>query len=331
MWLYDHSLKDTTAANKFTRLTDGMRKVLELRHKIQVGVIGDWPSVIKLLLRVRREHRPGRMLFLPPWVFGAAGMEAPDTFRQWNKDGWMGSGIYPSEKDEDAGDDRIIISHNEFNYFQKRLLHHFKFWDPEIRLHKAVTDLEEQVKYLKNVGPETSSTDDTLKVAQQFFALQRRRQLKVVSNFSSTTFLPKGGSATIFQNSPTVLSTFEEKLSAFSGQKGLPIKGDTPRLMQKCCLLMEEYVTVYAKGDRKRLVFVRGVSGGSGRGSVDTYNLLVDLLRYIRDDEQTAGLKKPGPCHKFLAEDIKAYNTSFTDDAFAEGKIPAWETWNHTQ
>jgi hypothetical protein len=35
----------------------------------------------------------------------------------------------------------------------------------------------------------------------------------------------------------------------------------------------------------------------------------------------------PGPVRKFLAKDIMAWNSSFSDDAFAGGRVPGWEAW----
>lgn len=63
-----------------------------------------------------------------------------------------------------------------------------------------------------------------------------------------------------------------------------------------------------AKGNQTKLVFVRGVRGGSGRGAVDTYNLLCDLLRSICKDKRSEELNKPGKVHKFLAKDIMGCN-----------------------
>ena len=70
------------------------------------------------------------------------------------------------------------------------------------------------------------------------------------------------------------------------------------------------------------------MSGGSGRGPVDNYNKLVDLLRRLMARAAAAG--KPvdiGPCYKFLAKDIMAWNDAFKDDAFAPGRVPGWYTW----
>lgn len=98
---------------------------------------------------------------------------------------------------------------------------------------------------------------------------------------------------------------------------------------------MEEFVAVYAKGDRTKLVFIREFH--NRREAVVTYNLLCDLLRFICKDERSEGLNKPGKVHKFLVNDIMGWNNSFVDavfadgafagDAFANGKVPGWESW----
>lgn len=282
-------------------------------------------------MRVRRHNRPGRCLYIPKWVFKDANLEAPEIFRDlWETNGAVGSGIYPTLLDGGTDIEGIFCSHSEFRYLQKRILRFYRFWNPGIRLRKAVSNLEQDVKYsAHSIQSKIGAADNTLVVAHYFFALQRRLQLKVVSNDTWTAFLPKRGSSKVFQNNPSIISSFEEKLSIYSGHIGIPIASDISRLLQQCCLLMEEYVAVYAKGDRTRLVYTRGVSGGGGRGTVDTYNLLCDLLRYICEDEGAAGLKKPRlrSIRKFLAKDIMAWNSSFADDAFANGKVPGWETW----
>lgn len=83
--------------------------------------------------------------------------------------------------------------------------------------------------------------------------------------------------------------------------------------------LMKSYVRLYGDGDRNKLVFQRGVSGGSGRGPVDEYNLLCDVLKTLCGKAKDLGLEMPGPVRKFLAKDIMAWNEAFGDDAFAGG------------
>ena len=132
----------------------------------------------------------------------------------------------------------------------------------------------------------------------------------------------------LYQNNPGILSTFEEKLSGLCGQTGIPVaEADIEHRIDQCCLLMEEYVSNYGNGDRNDLQFLPDMPGGSGRGDVDQYNLLCDILGKLRRAAFTAGLEAPGSAHKFLAKDIMVWNDSFADDAFACGKVPGWEVW----
>lgn len=45
---------------------------------------------------------------------------------------------------------------------------------------------------------------------------------------------------------------------------------------------MERYVKIYGGGNFDNLVFKKEDKGGKGRGSIDRYNLLIDILRDIR-------------------------------------------------
>ena len=86
-------------------------------------------------------------------------------------------------------------------------------------------------------------------------------------------------------------------------------------------------MSVYGNCDSSTLVFTIGARGGSGRGAVNQYNLLCDLLSYLYKTKQASELKKPGPVHNFLAKDIMSWNNAFADDAFANGKVPGWELY----
>ena len=91
---------------------------------------------------------------------------------------------------------------------------------------------------------------------------------------------------------------------------------------------MESYVHIYGHGDRTSLVFTPGVGGGSGRGAVDEYNLLCNILSALCGKAKADGVTlMPGPVRKFLAKDIMAWNGAFDDDAFAGGRVPGWEPW----
>ena len=71
------------------------------------------------------------------------------------------------------------------------------------------------------------------------------------------------------------MTLFEEDLSNFAGQSGLPIgRQDVAALIGKCCLLMEEYVQAFGDGKKENLTFKHGKWGGTGRGPVDQYNML---------------------------------------------------------
>ena len=111
------------------------------------------------------------------------------------------------------------------------------------------------------------------------------------------------------------------------GQSGVPVTGPFLPQMDQCCLLMEEHVSAYGRGDHNNLVFNPCVKGGSGRGAVDEYNLLCDILDVLCKAAGNEGLAMPGPVKKFLARDNMAYKCSFHDDAFANGRVPGWETW----
>ena len=103
---------------------------------------------------------------------------------------------------------------------------------------------------------------------------------------------------------------------------------DIGKLVDQACLLMERYVLIHGQGRFDLLRYAEGVSGGGGRGPVDKYNLLVDILRSLK--ARASQLGQPidiGPCHKFLAKDIMMCNNSFADDAFAPGRVPGWQNW----
>ncbi|KAI9138452.1 hypothetical protein BKA69DRAFT_1091846 [Paraphysoderma sedebokerense] len=121
------------------------------------------------------------------------------------------------------------------------------------------------------------------------------------------------------------------------------------RLIDECCLLMEKYVSMNGNGRWSNLRFKKHMSGGSGRGPVDDYNLLCDILSNLRrryyeskilegddpivanDSDAAKALKHrydnelPGAVYKFLAKDIMTFNHSWQDDAFGDPeRVPGW-------
>ena len=291
----------------------------------EVGEIHDWSSLIRLLLRIRRCSPQSRCLIIPEWVFCEANAAPPSEFRVWDNHGRAAKGHEPSLP---PTSDSIALTRQEFRSIQRRLLRYYRFWDVTIRLRQDIKNLEANIIYSAELlRSQVLPSNDTLVVAHYFFALQRRLQRKVVSDLHWTAFLAKGESGTIVQNNPEIPTTFEERLSAFSGQSGVPLSRSILPQIDQCCLLMESYVRIYGKGDRNNLIFARGVRGGSGRGAVDEYNLLCDVLNTLCGKAKAEGLQMPGPVRKFLAKDIMAWNKAFDDDAFAGGRVPGWETW----
>ena len=224
--------------------------------------------------------------------------------------------------------DSIVLSRKRFRSLQRRLLRYFRFWKPEIQIRRAIKDLEMNVICgAQHIKSNVLVCQDTWAVAHYCIALQRRLQRKVVSDLHYSTFLEQGKSGNILQNNTKVPTTFEERLAGLGGQGDIPVNAPLLPQMDQCYLLMEEYVRVYGDGDQDNLVFKPGMIGGSGRGAVDQYNLLCDILDVLCRAAKSEGSPMPGRVRKFLAKDIVAWNNTFHDDAFANGRVPGWETW----
>lgn len=331
MWL-DYS--DTNSAEdiqtcKFSHLVTQIRRILQDKHMVDMGEVDDWTSLLPFLLRIRRSTPRSRCLFIPEWIFREANTAPPSNFRVWDDQGRAQGGHEPVLS---STPDSIILTRREYRCVQRRLLRYFRFWDPEVRLRQRIKKLEADVIYgAQHIRSQVLPSNNTLVVAHYFFALQRRLQRKVVSDLHWTGFLQKGESGTIMQNNPEIPTSFEDRLGALSGQSGVPLSGPILPQIDHCCLLMESYVQVYGKGDRTSLVFVPGVSGGSGRGAVDEYNLLCDVLKTLCNKAKKEGADMPGRVRKFLAKDIMASNHAFDDDAFAGGRVPGWMPWLATR
>ena len=288
----------------------------------------DWRSLLPVLMRIRRCSPRFRCLFIPQWVFEAAAVMPPPAFAIWNSRGCVKPGHEP-EASTSSSPNNIILSRRRFRTLQRRLLRYWRFWKPEVRLSQAIHDLETDVMYrAQYIKLRVLPSENTLLVAKYFFALQRNLQRTVVSNFNSV-FLEKGESGNISQNNPDITTTFEQRLNEVCGEDGAfpPVTETILEQIDQCCLLMEEYVAVYGNGDRNTLRFSRERWGGSGRGAVDQYNLLCDILKRLRQEANLKGLPYPGPVRKFLAKDIMAFNNSFQDDAFADNQAPGWDLW----
>jgi hypothetical protein len=299
-------------------------------------------ELVSLLLRIRRVRPKGarRGLYVPEWMVVEAGIEAP----QYLKDFWVDMedtgepdkgvklGIRPTVDTQDSGETPIVFSKKMFNVMQRRLFKAFHFWDQQKALAFEVRDLESQVLFAERwIKGRLLESDDVAQIAYWFFSFLRRLQLTVVSNIHWDRFLERGEGHLLYQNNIKVQSTFETVLADIAGQSGrdtLATGDDTLDLIDRTCLLMKKYVDVYGGGRKENLVFARGTTGGSGRGNVDLYNVLCDILVELRNRAKDEGTEKlPGKVYKFLAKDIMHWNNAWQDDAFAGGKVHGWELW----
>ena len=292
------------------------------------GSVRDWGSLLPLLLRVRRcKPHQQRCLFIPRWIFDAAGMEPPPQYAAWGKYDVPLPGHEP-ELLVDYNEDNIILSRHHFRTLQRRLLRIHRFRDPKIRYRKAVNgfvvDVIHRARFLIS---KAFSSNNTIVVAHYFLALQRRLQRKAGSCMYRVGPFQENESRRHVQNNPDILTTFEQHLASFGRQKGLPVTEAVLPQIDRCCLLMKQYVKVYGGGRRENFVYTRGKSAKSSRGAEDQYNLLCKCLSTLSMAAKKEGLPYPAPVQKFLPIKTMVDNKTFGDDAFADGKIPGWEIW----
>jgi hypothetical protein len=335
MWISadnDSEPKTTMSMGRLSRFSRLVR-VLQARcspiHNI--GNPTTYAELLPILLRIRRTTRTDCCCQVPEWMFKEANMDVPQHIKTYYNaaalPAYLKGSLFPHLP---PSNDSIILSHRSFSIIQRLVHAIFKHWKPDIILRQAIEDLESKVLYATECIDRKiqNSTDNTLLIAHYFFAFQRRLQRKVVSDFGWTTFLKKGQGSKLYQNNLDIVSTFEEELSLMSGEGMVPIQDDVMGLIDETCTLMERYVAVYGQGVKSNLTFTKGERGGSGRGPVDDYNLLCDILAELRKQAGAMGYKEvPGVVHKFLAKDIMNYNDSWRDDAFGGGKVLGWETW----
>ena len=323
------------------KLYDWSRKAKGAADQMDPGLPTSAKDLVLMLMRVRRVAPSNRCLLIPAWLFEEAGIDPPShhsAFLDWlhthldkksKRLGDLNGARYPT-KDPEA--DSLVLSRKLFRAIQKRVNALFQFWKPEKRLRRDIHVIENRVIYATDwVNRQLRETSDAALVAHWFFQYQRRLQLKVVSDSQWTKFLAKGEGKTLYQNNLSLKSTFEVKLEEIASKSGADAMGagdDTLQLIDHVCLLMKTYVDVYGGGNKGNLVFKKGIGGGSGRGPVDEYNLLCDILQTLKEKAKNENLEKlPGPVYKFLAKDIMHWNNAWEDDAFACGKIHGWEAW----
>ncbi|KAJ5273596.1 hypothetical protein N7478_008721 [Penicillium angulare] len=198
--------------------------------------------------------------------------------------------------------------------------------------------LEKEVLYLTGlIEHNIINSDNVVQLSNDYFRCQRRLQRKVVGDFGWSKFLKKREGKNMYQSNLKLQSTFEKVLRDIrveqTGEKkddSFESVGRVVRLVDRTCILMKKYVNVYGQGQKENLVFKIGQWRNGGRSPVDYYNLLCSILSELKTRAgDIGGSQLPATVHKFLAKDsdTMSCNDSWTDDAFANGKIPGWETW----
>ncbi|KAJ3336806.1 hypothetical protein HDU93_002120 [Gonapodya sp. JEL0774] len=403
MWLEskDYPPERTLREEVYHRALTVMHGILKGARVNEVNLISTTsptfaPDILTVLLRVRRiaPLPQTRCLRLPPWLFEFARVPPPDHIADHEAYTGQRTHSWPTA----VTDSPIVISRNNFRRIDHRLQRLRGPTDPASLLGKDIGALDDYVTFGLRSEAVLQNTQDSLALAYSFFALQRQFQPKVVSDIGWTTFLKKGESGTVQQNTPGTPTTFELELLRLAtsrpvdqvdwdaltavripaGLEGLSgAYNQEERVIEaldKACLLAEKYILIHGGGKFDALTFKMGKSGGSGRGPVDQYNLLVDKIRQLKSmwiaakggaeeaeeeardrqqdrtepdnatDVNPSHAQAPvplveitadtpleptvvGPCHKFLAKDIIAWNNAWNDDAFAGGKRPGWLRW----
>jgi len=308
----------------------------------------NYAFLVPILLQIRCTEPEDRCLVIPEWMFEEANLPIPDHharfFAHAQELGVLESGGHSALRDgrlhpeAPRDESSIVLSRKAYRSLQRRINRLYQYWKPEAQFRRAIDNIEARVLYgtgwIEKAVLETTSVP---RIAYYFFQFQRRFQRRIVGwswgggEGVPYGFFEKGVGATYYQNNTAIQSSFEQVLRRIAGLEGESVnmyEGNTVDLIDETCLLMKRYVDLYGQGNKENLVFKKGVRGGSGRGPVDLYNLLCDVLKQLKDRAQDEWiLKVPGPVHKFLAKDIMSWNDSWQDDAFANGKIPGWEPW----
>ncbi len=305
------------------------------------------PLFLKYLSRIRRHCKRPIGLHIPDWVYTYAQVKKEDFVPESAEllvvskkvfsvlQRWIRNALGPSD---------------ESHLFQKEVRCLKASLDGKVGVRADGTIVDDHLKPLMD-------TNDTLALAYSFIAIQRKLQLKVVSDLSWTSFLKKG--ETNPQNDYFTPTSFEMGLvqmahkNASSDWTVFNLMRISPGLsahnfrimkegnmkmllsnMKLVCRLMKQYVDVYGDGDPENL---HCAAVRFNRGPVDFYNFLSTALndlchRYAILAKEDIGILRerneiPGACRKFLAADIMYYNESWADDAFADRKEPPWSIW----
>uniref|UniRef100_A0A914DPK1 Uncharacterized protein n=1 Tax=Acrobeloides nanus TaxID=290746 RepID=A0A914DPK1_9BILA len=341
MWLDDKATLEEEYLSIDEKRLGRMRQFLSQILKKDIDENDDeFIATLKSLRRNRRKLDHNQRLRFKSKLLDKLDLEE----RQIWSESWKSAAQTSLGEKENA----LVISKNNFTRLQKMINRLEGNTSPTGIFVKQVADIEQQVRRSEAQISAVEKSNDIVAIAYSFMALQRRLQCKVVSNNQWTDFLKKGESKEVLQNRPDLVTSFEKELAihatdllALNAIRPTPDYGsqqssstntastlqdnELNRLTFLICRQMRFYVDIFGNGKFENLRYRIGQHGGSNRGPVDSYNLLVDLLQEVKTRATAA--KKPitiGPCYKFLAKDIMAWNNAWNDDAFAPGKIPGW-------
>jgi hypothetical protein len=324
MWIELHALLPSESVS---HKLENLGKKLRQTRENQVPLAQTIHDLVPLLIHVRRSKPDNRCLHIPQWMFDETGIDPPAHYKTF----FSTKSLDPIAPRTEQS---IILPRSHFRHIQRRIRALYQYWKPVIALRRRIKSLEDRVLYAASwIEQRVFQTDDVALLCHYFFYFQRRLQRKIVSDVSGRGFLGKGEGIKLFQNNVSITSTFENVLLdiAESTDEGIIVAvGNEPTLalVDETCILMKEYVDVHGFGKTTNLTFQQGQVGGKGRGPVDEYNLLCDILSQLRQQARDEGvIDLPGPTHKFLAKDIMQWNNTWKDDAFANGKKPGWQDW----
>lgn len=285
MWL-EAPLADVQDTDKHWR--DHLLQLLLIARIEETGQT--WEELAAILFRIRRRRPVGasRGLRLPEWIQNYYPGDRNEL--AW-KMGQMGQ--YP----ERIIANPLIISNKNYKRITS-LIWRFLRNTPEKVLRRDITSLSRRLVYADSMRQSISATHDRVALAYTFLAIQRRLQLKIVSDLQNK-FLAQGKSNRYQQNVPHIPTTLEERLAEIAlkdpqvdwavltavqrpaGVEAVDSTDELLELVDKVCESFERYVIIYGKGHTEALRPQPGRRGGF-RGPVDDWNAGVDILAELR-------------------------------------------------
>ena len=256
-----------------------------------------WEELAAVLFRIRR-RRPAdasRGLRLPEWVQNYYPGDRSEI--SWDKGQRR---KYP----ERVIDNPLIVSNKNFNRITSFIWHILRN-KPEKVLRRDISSLSQRLIFGERAQQSISATHDRVALAYTFLAIQRKLQLKVVSDLRGV-FLAKGESSRYQQNTPHIPTSIEERLAVIAlknpqvdwtvltavrrpaGVESVDSTGELLELVDRICECFERYVLIYGKGHTEMLRPQPGRRGGF-RGPVDDWNAAADVLTELRRQINDAG------------------------------------------